>query len=670
MRTGRIFLHRLQSLLWRSRADADLQRELDLHIEQLTKESLATGMNESEALLAARQVFGPLEMTMEECRDMRRVNFVGDLVKDLGFAGRLLRRSPGFTLTAVLSLALGIAANTALFSLIDAVLLRMLPVYQPQQLVEVSLIGGGTLSYPMYEVIRDRNQAFSGVLLTAAGRFGAGVRLGGIDLGDVHFSPVSGEYFAVLGVSPLIGRALSQEDVAAANTTVISYAFWQRAFAADPSVLGKVLVVGNRVSTIVGVAPAGFTGLALGQPVDLWVPVTWMDRQSLQNPAAMMFRVLARRKPGISEEQARANVQLLARQWSAQWKFEGPTQVEVASASGGLTQLRRRFSRPLLVLMTVVALLLLITSANVAILLLARASARQREIAVRLSLGASRSRLIRQLLTESLVLGGTGGVLGLLIAPRIAAFLVQFLSSAVGAVQLSLALDVRVLAFNMIVSIAVALLFGLAPALAATRLDLSPAFKGRVSLTGRHGGRARPATLLMVAQVAISCVLLAGAVLFARSLETLTNLDAGFHPENVLLLHAYTSQGGPNGIERVRLYERVLERLARVPGVQSAAFSSEMLFSGNTWTEAVSAPTFAPQPGQDKEAVLLVISPGFFRTMGTPMICGRDFDARDDENAPKVAIVNEAMAHYYLGPLARAKSDPPLLSKNDPGVLI
>jgi hypothetical protein len=310
-------------------------REVDFHIEQLTREHVAAGMTESEARLAARQEFGSLEVTKEQCRDMRRVNFVEDLVKDLAYAFRLLTKSPGFTLTAVLSLALGIGVNTAIFSLVDAVLLRMLPVREPQQLLEVSRNGGRTLSYPMFEIIRDRNQVFSGVLLTSSGRFGASVRLGDIDVGDVHFSPVSGDYFAVLGVSPVIGRALTEEDLAVSNTTVISYGLWYRAFASDPAVLGKSLRVGNRTYTIAGVAPPGFTGVATGQPVDLWLPVTWMDRQALQNPVALMFRVLARRKPGVSEEQARANMELLARQWSVEWKFERPMQVEVGPASGG-----------------------------------------------------------------------------------------------------------------------------------------------------------------------------------------------------------------------------------------------------------------------------------------------------------------------------------------------
>ena len=648
MRVGRIVRHRLRSLFRRSRAEAEMQWEIDLHLEQLTKEHIAAGMTESEARLAARREFGPVEGTKEQCRDMRRVNLIEDLIRDLAYAFRVLTRSPGFTVTAVLSLALGIGANTAIFSLVDAILLRMLPVHAPRQLLEVSRVGGRTLSYPMYEVIRDRNQVFSGVLLTSGGRFGASARLGGIDLGDVDFSPVSADYFAVLGVSPVIGRALTEEDIATANTTVISHGLWQRAFAGDPAALGKALQVGSRTYTIAGVAPAGFTGLSTGQPVDLWLPITWMDRHALENRVAMMFRVVARRKPGVSEEQAAANMQLLARQWSVEWGFDAPTQVEVAPASGGLTQLQRRFSRPLLVLMTVVALLLLIAAVNVSNLLLARASARQQEMGVRLSLGASRARLIRQLFTESLVLGGASGFLGLLVVPGAAAFLVRFLSSSVGTVELSFAIDMRILTFTLFTSIAVVLLFGLAPALAATRVDLSPTFKG-ASLSGRIKGGAGPQKLLVVAQVAISCVLLVGAVLFARSLQTLSQVDAGFQPENVLLLHVRTTEGGPTGVERVRLYERVLERLPRVPGVRSAALSSEMLFSGNTWTEAVNAPTFAPSRGQDRQAVLLVVSPGFFRTMSTPMSSGRDFDSRDHEHAPKVAIVNEAMARYYFG---------------------
>jgi len=626
-----------------------MQQELAQHVEQLTREYISTGMSESDAYRAARLQFGSLEAIKEQCRDMRRVTLVQDLFKDLAYACRLFTRSPGFTLIAVLSLALGIGANTAIFSLVDAVLLRRLPVQEPGQLLEVGRRGGRTLSYPMYEAIRDRNEVFSDVLLTSAGRFGASLYVGTINAGDVHFSPVSGEYFAVLGVSPVLGRALTEEDLPASNAAVISYQLWQRALGGDPSVLGKTMRMGRWDYTVVGVAPAGFTGVLTGQSIDVWVPITWFEQQYLRNNVAMMFRIIGRHKSGASAEQVGANMTLIARQLSAEWNFEGPIQVEIADASGGLTLLRRQFSRPLWILMAVVALLLLIATVNVANLLLARAGARRREMAVRLSLGASRSRLIRQLLTESVVLGGAGGALGVLVAPVAAASLVRFLSSAMGTMDLSLDLDGRILAFTLATSLIVVGLFGLAPALAATRPDLTAMFKGSPSAAARGERRARPGKLLVVAQVAISCVLLAGAILFARSLRTLTHHDAGFRPENVLLLSVGLEPGKPlSAVERIQTYERVLERVARVPSVQSAAFSSERLFGGNSWTEPVAAPTFTPLRGQDREAVLLVISPRFFETMGTRILRGRDFEVRDDERAARVAIVNESAARYYF----------------------
>ena len=650
MRLARIALQRLRSLLRSSRAETEMQQELALHVQQLTREYMAAGMSEPDARRAARLEFGSLEAIKEQCRDMRRVALVQDFCKDLGYACRLLTKSPGFTLTAVLSLALGIGANTAIFSLVDRVLLQTLPVHEPGQLVEVSRQGGRALSYATYEAIRDRNEVFSGILLTSAGRYSASLYSGRVNAGDVHFSPVTGSYFSVLGVSPVLGRALSEEDLPASNAAVISYGLWQRAFAGDPGVLGRTMRMGRRDYTVVGVAPAGFAGVLTGQSIDVWIPITWYEQSYLRNNVAMMFRTMARRQPGASQERVRANMNLVAGQLSAEWRFEQPMQLEVADASGGLTLMRRQFSRPLWILMSVVALLLLITTVNVANLLLARAGARRREMAVRLSLGASRWRLIRQLLAESAVLGGAGGALGLLLGPIAAASLVRFLSSAMGTIDLSLDLDLRILTFTFAISLMVVGLFGLAPAFAATGLDLTAMSKGSPSVGARGAPRARPRKLLVVAQVSISCVLLATAILFARSLVTLTHVDTGFRPENVLLLSVGLEPGtSRSDVERVRMYERVLERLARVPGVQSAAFSSERLFGGGTWTEPVSAPAFRRAAGQDREAVLLVISPRFFETMGTKILRGRAFEARDDERAARVAIVNEATARYYFG---------------------
>lgn len=648
MQATRILKQRFVSLFRLRRAEANLDRELSLHLEQLTKENIARGMSESEARLQARREFGSLALIQEACRDARRVTWIEDLRRDMLYALRQLAKSPGFTLTAVLSLALGIGANTAIFSLADAVLLRMLPVQEPQQLVEITKAGGGAVSYPLYRYIRERNSVFSGALIMSAGRWAASLRAGSRDLGDIQFSPVSGDYFGVLGVTAM-GRALTEQDMGSSNTAVIGYRLWQERFHGDPDVIGTAVVVGTKPYTIIGVAPAGFTGVMAGQPVDLWLPVTWFDRQRIENPVAFTFRVIARRKPGVSEEAAQANVQLLARQWSNGLKFDKPARVELTSAGGGLNMLRRRFAQPLWVLMGVVMLLLLCAAANVANLLMVRASKRRREIAIRLSIGAGRGRLIRQLLTESFLLAALGGALGLLLAPVAAQSLVWFLSSAMGTMKLSFSIDPRMLAFTISVSCAVALLFGLGPALVATRLDRTSAFRDGFSSRAGTPHASRSGTLLVVTQVAISCVLLSVAVLFGRSLNNLIQLDAGFDRENVLILSVGMAEGGPEGIGEARLYGRVLEHLATVPGVRSVALSSETLFGGGRWTEAIAAPGFNPAPGRNREAVMLVISPNFFRTMSTRLLAGRDFDSHDNEEGRKVAIVNESMARYFLG---------------------
>jgi predicted permease len=635
---------------WRRRKqEEDLDRELGAHLDLEAEEQQHAGVTPEAAGYAARRAFGNVTLVKEELREMWGWTAVEQILQDLRYALRGMRRSAGFTTAAVLSLALGIGANTAIFSLADAVLLRMLPVREPQHLVEITQAGGGPISYPLYRHIREGNGVFSGVLIMSAGRYSASLRAGSRELGDIQFSPVSGDYFSVLGVRPAAGRAFGEQDMNSSNTAIIGYGLWQERFHGDPSVIGAKIVAGAKPYTIIGVAPAGFTGVMAGQPIDLWVPITWFDRNYIENPVAFIFRVIARRRPGVSEEAAQANVQLLARQWSTDLKFDGAARVELTSAGGGLNLLRRRFARPLWVLMGVVMLLLLCATVNVANLLLVRASKRRREIAVRLSIGASRGRLIRQLLTESFLLASISGALGLLLAPVAAEFLVGFLSSAMGTMKLSFSIDPRMLAFTVAISFAVALLFGLAPALAATRPDRRPLFRGGFSSRAAAPHATRSGALLVVGQVAISCVLLSVAVLFARSLNNLARLDAGFERENVLILSVRVAEGGPKGIEEARLYGRVLDHLASVPGVRSAGLSSETLFGGGRWTEAITAPGFHPAAGQNREAVMLVVSPNFFRTMGTRLLAGRDFDSRDNEEGQRVAIVNESMARYFLG---------------------
>jgi predicted permease len=640
---ARRFWLKLQSLFRRERSAERLDDEIQFHLDQQIAENIAAGMSPQEARHAAMRTFGNRTLLKEETRDTWGWIWLEQLAQDLRYGARTLRKSPGFTAVAVLTLALGIGANTAIFSLIDAVMLKMLPVHEPQHLVEITRPGGGTISYPFFEAMRDRNEVFSGVLLLSAGHLAASAHFGSADLGEVHVSQVSGNYFDVLGVSPVIGRVLTAEDRDTSNVGVISYGFWQRGFGADPSVLGKTLRLGpDHVCTIVGVAAANFTGLSAGRPMDLWVPVT-----PSTNPVAFMFRLVARRKSGISEDQALANVQLLARQLGREWNFEGPLRVELTTAGSGLTQLRRRFRRPLLVLMLISALLLFMVALNIGNLLLARASARQQEVGVRLSLGASRSRLIRQLVTESFLLAGAGTALGLLLAPSASGFLVRFLSLSMGVYQFPFSLNGRMLSFTVLACGAVVLLFGIAPALAIMRLDPAKMFCG--SHRSQNDPRsARRGKFLMAAQVGISCVLLAGAVLFARSLQALASVDTGFNPQNVLLVNLGVSPAAPKDLDHVRLFESVLQRFATTPGVRSVAISSESLFSGNSWTESVNVPGIPVQRGVDRESVFLVVSPGFFQTMDIPVLRGRDFTLLDDEKAPKVAVVNEAMARFYF----------------------
>ena len=650
MRFVRIVIHRWRSLLRSSRGEREMRDELGLHLEHLTREYMAAGMSETEARRAARRDFGPIEPIKEQCRDARRIGLAQDTAKDVAYAGRLLIKSPGFTLAAILSLALGIGANAAIFSLVDAVLLRTMPsVHEPTRLVEVSRDGGRALSYAVFEAIRDRTSVFSGVLLTSGGRFAASLDVSGRSGGEVHLSPVSAEYFTVLGVTPVLGRALDARDMAPSNTAVISHALWERVFNGDPNVLGTQMRVGRRDYTVVGVAPRAFSGVLTGHRIDLWVPITWFDDHYLRNSGANMFRTIARVRAGVSRDQVRANVDVIAAQITNQWHLEKSLRLDVGDASGGLTVVRRQFSGALWILMGVVALLLLIATVNVANLLLARAGARRREMAVRLSIGASRWRLLRQLLTESAVLGAIAGAIGVALAPTAAASLVRFLSAAMGTMELSTDINPRVLMFTVVVLLIAVVLFGLAPALAATRLDLTSLMKGGPAGDGGRGTRARLDRVLVAVQVAISCVLLAGALLFSRSLLTLMHVDAGFRPEHVVLLSVGLDPArSRTPVDRVRAYDRVVDRLSHVPGVESVGYSSERLFGGGTWTEPIVTPRFNPAPGQDRDAVLLVVSPGFFEALGTRLVRGRPFDVHDDERSEAVAVINEAAARYFF----------------------
>ena len=550
----------------------------------------------------------------------------------------MLLKSPGFTTVAVLTLALGIGANTAIFSLIDAVLLKMLPVRNPQELVLLEVANGQeiekTFSSPLYRTLRDHNQVFSGMfassgfLLDLTTDDQTGSKLTG--------ELVSGSYFSVLGVSPILGRVLTTEDERAVGmypVAVISYGLWQERFALNPSVVGQTITLNRTPFTVVGVTPSEFFGESVDRLSQVWLPMTMQPQisggnSSLEDIGVEWLTVMGRLKSRVGLEQARANLNVLFRQYqaevvgnikNAQAKQELLNQrIELVSGSKGFSELRERFSQPFLILMTVVGLVLLVACANVANLLLARAAARQKEISVRLAVGAGRIRLIRQLLTESLLLALTGGAFGLLLARWGSHAVSNLLLSNPTPIPRSLDPSWRILGFTSAVSLLTGILFGLVPALRTTQIDLNMALKdssrGLSNMRSRLGWRG----VLVISQVAVSLLLLIGAGLFVRSLQKLRSLDAGFERHNVLTLMIDPERGGYTAKQLGNLYQELLERLKSLPGVRAAGLSQNSLFTGNDiGLCCASVPGYLPRPGENRYVRFDIVSPGFFSNADT-----------------------------------------------------
>src|SRR5262249_2436493 len=558
-------LPRLSSL-WRNlfqktRKEQELTEEIDAYLEMLIELKIKDGLDPAEARRAALIELGGKEQVKEKVREVSAGHLLETLWQDLRYGLQTLRRNPGFTAVAVLSLALGIGANTAIFSLMDAALLKMLPVKNPEQLVLIerddgapATKGSRDLPYAFFEKLRSKPAVLAGVC-TFFGR--DRINIAGDGQAEVAYAQeVSGDFFAVLGVNALLGRNITEDDdkiPGAHPVIVVSYEYWQRRFARDPAIVGKSVAVNGHPFTIIGVAPRDFFGVRVGDAPDLWAP-TMMERQIIPRTSIResfeypVGDVLARLKPEVTEQQASAVLTKLFRQsLEAGWRGGrlppdcetslGQQSIELRPASRGLSRLREQFSEPLRILMGVVGLILLIACANVANLLLARATARKKEIAIRLALGAGRLRLIRQLLTESLLLAIAGGALGLLFALWGSDFLLTLVASGHDPVFLNLTLDSRVLGFTAVASLLAGVLFGLAPAWRATRVDLTPTLKDGIRNSGA-GSRLGLGKTLVVGQVALSLLLLIGACLFVRSLEKLKGLDAGLNQENVLLFSA------------------------------------------------------------------------------------------------------------------------------------
>jgi putative ABC transport system permease protein len=597
-----------------------------------------------------------------------------EMFQDLRYGFRMLLNNKMFTLVAALSLALGIGANTAIFSLINAMMLRMLPVKDAQELAIFTTVGGerGTgyiFSYPLYEMFRDRNQSFNGVI---AGAPVLRARLIVTESGAVETAQqqrVSGNFFSTLGVGAVVGRMFNEADdnpASAQPAAVISYEFWKRRFGLDPGVVGRKVTINDTPLVIVGVTPPGFSGFEVGARPDLWWPIRVLNDPGLSRKTSLWIRVMGRLRPGASVAQAQAGLDVIFKQHfgesiAAPAGRKGPTTfygngVRLETGSGGYT-LSNQFRQPLLILMTTVALVLLIACVNVANLLLSRAATRRKEIAVRLAVGAGRFRLIRQLLTESLLLAMIGGVAGLFFARFCARALLAYLPEQTRG-ALDVAPDARVLGFTLAISVLTGLLFGLAPALQATRVDLTASLKDQ---TGASASRSRLALnkLLVVTQVALSLFLLIGAGLFVRSLRNLRSLDTGFDHENILQF-SIDPGGGYNLAQRANLNKQMLSRLEALPGARTATLSNTGLLSPYGTRIGATIPGDARREEENPICWVLKVGPRFFETMKMPILAGREFGPQDERpappgnqsaaNAPPLhAVINQKMARYFFG---------------------
>jgi len=665
--------------------EAEIVEELAQHLDDAYKDGLANGLSPQEAERSALAplrngtVTANLRSIMTSARPAfppgraESRNFLASIWQDLRFGGRLLRLSPVFAVIAILSLALGIGANTAIFQLLDAVRLRSLPVKDPQELVDIRIVDnpyGRTgdfvssnpqLTNAIWEQLRDRQQAFSGVAAWSLERLN--LRRGGeAQYADVLW--VSGGFFETLGVRPILGRLISSADDArgcASSGAVISYSFWQAQFGGDASVLGRKVTLEGHPLDIIGVTPASFFGVEVGRKFDVALalcvdPIISGDTARLNNPETWWLASIGRLKPGWTAK--RASVQLAAispgifdatlppdydpvdRQHYLGFKL-GAT-----SAVAGVSALRRGYETPLWLLMGISALVLLIACANLANLMMARASARQREMAVRVALGASRSRLIRQVLAESLLLAVVGSVCGAVLAQGLSRFLVAFLSTQSTTLFLNLHSDWRVLTFTGGLAILTCLLFGLAPAIQASHTAPGEAMKatgrGLTAARQRFGLR----RTLVVAQVALSLVLLVGALLFVQTLQNLSNLDAGFQQNNILISDVDLSHLQIPTAQRVAFKQELLKRLRAIPGITSLASTAIVPVSGQGWNDNVNV---KGSDAQRRISNFNRVSPQYFQTMGTSLIAGRDFLDTDTASSPRVAIVNQMFARDFFG---------------------
>jgi len=687
-------IFRLRSLLQRNAAETALDDELRFHFEREVEKYVRAGMPQEEARRRARLAFGGAEQVKEECRDARGVSLVETLAQDLRYAMRVLSRTPVITGVAILSLALGIGANTAIFSLINSVMLRFLPVQRPEELVQVlrssaasELDHTPSFTNALWEQVRDHQDVFSTAFAWSQREFDL-AQGGAVQHANGIF--VSGGYFSGLGVHPAAGRLILPEDDrrGCEGVAVLSYGFWKDHFGGAETAIGSTLYLNHLPFEIIGVSAPGFYGLEPGQKTDVAVPVCAVarfdgKRSRLDRRSWWWLSIGGRVKPGISSELLETRLKILSPQvfrGALPENYTADEQAEFmkrslvsAPAATGTADLREQFGRPLKILMAVVAMVLLIACSNIASLMFARGAARNKEVAVRKALGASRTRLIRQLLTESILLSSAGGLLGILFARWGSALLVRLLSTTHNNVYLDLTLDARVFAFTAAVAVLTAILFGLLPAFRSTRVSIISAMKGANAADSEKHVRFRPGKWIVASQVAMSLVLVVVAGLFLRSIVKLVTLDIGFDRTNVLLVQTSLKTANIPSERWAASYEEIANHLRSLPGVLSVSHSIMTPISNFGWDNYIKADAPHAPTGDSSLACFNSTSSGYFDTLRTPLLAGRDFSAGDTEASPKVAIVNQTFARRFfsaanpLGKTFRVAADP---GKDEPTIQI
>ena len=674
--------YRLRALFSRDSVEQELDAELRFHIEREAEKYERHGMSHEAALRRARLAFGGVEQMKEASRDMRGTARLESIGRDLRYAFRSLRRSPAFALTVILMLGLGIGANTAIFTLVDALLLRPLPVSHPEQLVMVTdptqvnnnNVGSPVtdyVSFLLYRDVRERNTVFTDMYATGWSgpidvKIGAGTDATA-EQPRARF--VTGNFFSVLGVPAYVGRTFTAaEDVAPGQdrVAVLTYDYWQRRFSGSRTAIGSIMRVNDVALTIVGITPPGFRGDIVGQPLDFWLPMM-MDpviqpgMNLLNDRGWSWLMMMGRLKPGVTIEQARREVPVVEANAIREHvtgielsRFEQNLKgnpVPVEPGARGFSEQRAEYTEALWVLMAAVGLVILVVCANVSSLMLARTVARGREMTVRMTLGAGRGRLIQQMLVEGTLLAIVSSVLGLFAATWGTRVLLTTTVSGAGPIAIDTTLDARVLAFTGAITLACVLLFGLLPAFRAARVDLATSLRtqGRNLMGAARVGRIPFSRVLVVAQIALSTLLLIGGGLLVRSMQQLLHSDLGVDRDHLVAVRVRTSRSQYVGVRLGQFRRELVDRVSRLPGVDAAAFADHGLFSGGACGRHVEVSGFIPQADSERQVSCDNVGPNFFHTIGARLIRGRDIEPRDLETAPPAMVINETMAKRYFG---------------------